>query len=185
MPTFIALLRGINVGGHQKVGMSDLRRMLADLGLGNPRSLLNSGNLLFEAGARSSAALETALEVETARRLGLQTTFFVRTAAEWAQVVARNPFLDAARRDPAHLVVLCLKTASNAAKEAALRAAIVGRETVRTDGRHAYIVYPDGIGRSRLTIDLIEKKLQTRTTARNWNTALRLELLARSPTAGL
>jgi uncharacterized protein (DUF1697 family) len=110
--------------------------------------------------------------------LGLRTDFFVRTAAEWAKVVAGNPFPEEAERDPGHLVVMFLKATPEANDVAALQAAIPGRETVRAEGKHAYIIYPDGIGRSKLTIDLIERKLGTRGTGRNWNTVLKLAALA-------
>ncbi len=73
---------------------------------------------------------------------------------------------------------MALKGAPDAGAVAALQAAITGREVVRADGRHAYLVYPDGVGRSRLTLALIEKKLGTSGTARNWNTALKLAALA-------
>jgi uncharacterized protein (DUF1697 family) len=70
---------------------------------------------------------------------------------------------------------MCLKDAPAAAAVRALQAAITGRETVRTWGAHAYLVYPDGVGRSRLTIALIERTLGSRGTGRNWNTVLKLE----------
>jgi len=73
---------------------------------------------------------------------------------------------------------MCLRDAPDRAAVAGLQKAIAGREVVRTSGRHAYIVYPDGIGRSRLTVALIEKKLGTRGTGRNWNTVLKLAALA-------
>ena len=69
---------------------------------------------------------------------------------------------------------MCLKDAPSAAAVKALTAAIKGRETFRAAGRNAYVVYPDGIGRSKLTNALIEKTLETRGTARNWNTVLKL-----------
>ena len=170
----IALLRGINVGGHKKVSMADLRDLLAALGFGDARSLLQSGNLVFQSGRRSPAQVERLLEKEAAKRIGFETDFFVRSAEEWKTIVARNPFPDEARRDPGHLLVMPLKEAPSSKSVEALRAAIVGREVLETDGRQAYIVYPDGVGRSRLTHTLIEKRLGTRGTARNWNTVLKL-----------
>jgi len=180
MPVHIALLRAINVGGHRPVAMADLRDLLARLGLGDGRSLLQSGNLVFRSDAGKSGPLETLLETEAARRLDLHTDFFVRSADEWAAIVSRNPFPAEAERDPGHLVVMFLKAAPAAEDVAALGAAIKGREVVRTDGRQAYIVYPDGMGRSKLTTALVERKLRTRGTARNWNTVSKLGALAES-----
>jgi len=178
----VALLRGINVGGNRKVAMSDLRGLLAKLGLADPRSLLQSGNLVF----RSSALpgdLELLLEAEAEKRLGLRTDFFIRTADEWRGVVARNPFRAAAERDPSHLVVMFLKGAPDPGSVKALQGAITGPETVRSDGRQAYIVYPAGIGDSRLTAGVIDRKLGTRGTGRNWNTVLKLAVLAGTETS--
>ena len=162
MTTYIALLRGINVGGHQKVTMADLRDMATRLGLATVQTLLQSGNLVFRADARPAAHLEHLLEAEAIKRLALQSDFMVRTAEEWKKIVARNPFREQAVRDPSHLVVMFFKDAP---------------KIVHADGRQAYITYPDGIGDSRLTNVLIERKLGVRGTARNWNTVLKLETL--------
>src|SRR3989442_922267 len=91
MRTYLALLRGINVGGHKQVGMADLRDLLAQLGLVDVRSLLQSGNLVFRSESRSPAQLERLLESEAKKRLELQTHFMVRTAEEWRTGVLRNP----------------------------------------------------------------------------------------------
>jgi len=175
---YFALIRGINVGGHKKLAMSDLRALLTKLGFEDAQSLLQSGNLVFRSRKRTPSQLERLLETETEKRLGVQAGFFVRTPEELKKVVARNPFLEEAERDPGHLVVMFLRDAPDKKKVEELRAAIVGSEVVRADGNHAYIVYPDGQGRSRLTIALIEKKLGTRGTGRNWNTVLKLAALA-------
>ena len=174
----IALLRAINVGGHQAVGMAGLRDLLAGLGFTDVRSLLASGNLVFRGGTAQGPALERLLEAEAAKRLKLETDFFVRSATEWEAVVAHNPFPAEAARDPGHLLLMCLKNAPTATNVRALRAAITGRETMQAKGAHAYLYYPDGVGRSRLTAALIEKHLGTRGTARNWNTVLKLAALA-------
>ncbi len=178
MTVHIALLRAINLAGRNPVAMADLRNLLSQLGFHDPRSLLQSGNLVFRSDTRNAAALERILEAEAAKRLGLETDFFVRSAAEWGAIVTGNPFPEEARRDPQHLLVICLKDAPAAGAVRALREAIPGREVVRTDGRAAYIVYPDGVGRSRLTSALLEKKLGTRGTGRNWNTVLKLAAAA-------
>jgi uncharacterized protein (DUF1697 family) len=170
----IALLRAVNVGGRGAVAMADLRDFIAALGFTEARSLLQSGNLVFDAGRQAGPALERLLEREAAKRLELRTDFFVRSAKELAAIVGKNPFRKEARDDPGHLVVMFLKEAAGPEAVDALRAAIKGREVIRAAGRHLYIVYPDGIGRSRLTNAVIEGKLGTRGTGRNWNTVLKL-----------
>jgi uncharacterized protein (DUF1697 family) len=178
MTTCVALLRGINVGGHKPIGMADLRKFLEQLGFADAQSLLQSGNLIFRSKARTTVRLEKLLETEGRKRLGLETDFFVRTAEVWKAIIARNPFREEAERDPGHLVVVFLKDAPAAAAVDALQAAITGPEVVHADGRQAYITFPDGMGRSRLTHTLIEKKLGTRGTGRNWNTVLKIGVLA-------
>jgi uncharacterized protein (DUF1697 family) len=177
MPIQIALLRGINVGGRNLVAMSDLRLLLGELGFERAKSILQSGNLIFESQKPAGASLERLLETATAKRFGVSADYFVRTAAEWQTIVARNPFPAEAARDPGHLVVMLLKSAPQSSDLTALGAAIKGREIIRADGKQLYIVYPDGIGRSKLTGTLIERKLGTRGTARNWNTVLKLATL--------
>jgi len=179
MTSYLALLRAVNVGGKTTIGMADLRAMLGELGLAEPRSLLQSGNLLFRGDGTTPDELENLLAAETERRFGLKTDFFVRTADEWDAVVAGNPFPAEAGSDPGHLIVMALKEAPEAAAVAALQASIVGRETVRAVGRQAYLVYPDGVGESKLTIKRIEKALGTRGTGRNWNTTLKLQARVR------
>lgn len=171
------MLRAINLGSHNPVAMAALRDVVSDLGFSDVRTLLQSGNLVFRAEKRSPKDLERLLKSEAKAKLGLDTDFFVRSAKDWKVLVERNPFPEEASRDPAHLVVMFLKDIPRAESLAALRATIRGREVVGIEGKQAYIVYPDGIGRSRLTNALIEARLCTRGTGRNWNTVLRVAAL--------
>jgi uncharacterized protein (DUF1697 family) len=173
----VALLRAVNVGGRTSLAMAELRKLAEGLGFTNVRTLLQSGNLVFEAGVKKSPELETALEAAL-KKHGMETDFMVRRADELDAVIAANPFPKEAKADPGHLVVMFLKDASGAKAIAALQAAVKGREVVRHKGRELYIVYPDGIGRSKLTNKVIESQLDTRGTGRNWNTVIKLAALA-------
>jgi uncharacterized protein (DUF1697 family) len=179
----IALLRAINLAGVNKVGMADLRDLLASLGFLDAQTLLNSGNIVFSGGNKTTAALEQTLERAAARELGVQTDFFVRTAREWRAIIDANPFPREATDDPGHLLAVVMKDEIAAANVTALQKAIVGREVIRAKGRCAYVVYPDGVGRSKLTSAMIEKRLGTRGTARNWNTVLKLGSLCQTSSA--
>ena len=170
----IALLRAVNVGGHNRVTMSQLRELLTDLGFVGARSLLQSGNLIFQSDVQRDTDIEHLLETQTRKRLNLRSDFVVRTAKELKSVVAHNPFRLEAERDPGHLVVMFLKSAVKEKDIEGLQLASTGPEIIRGKSRELYIVYPNGIGRSRLTNALIESKLGTRGTARNWNTVLKL-----------
>jgi uncharacterized protein (DUF1697 family) len=178
MTTYIGLLRGVNVGGHGKVGMAELRDLLSRLGFGESKSLLQSGNLIFQSEESSASKLEKMLETETARHLGIGPAYFIRTSKQWENVIAKNPFPGEARRDPARLHVLCLKSAPDPGDVKMLQAAITGPELIRAHGREAFIVYPNGAGTSKVTNVLIERTLKTRATARNWNTVLKIGALA-------
>lgn len=170
----IALLRGINVGGKNKIAMAQLRELVESLGMSDVQSLLQSGNLVFRSERHRGAELEGLLERETQNSLGVAVDYVVRSADEWATIVARNPFPDEAVSDPSHLVVMCFKTAMIPEKVVELQAAIRGPEQVRGDDRQLYITYPAGIGDSKLTNAVIERIVGGRGTARNWNTALKL-----------
>jgi len=178
MAIHIGLLRAVNLPGHNKVGMSQLHDLLTGLGMEDVQTVLQSGNLVFRSDVSTTTRLERVLEDAAATHLGFETDFFVRTARDWKAVVAGNPFTKEAERDPSHLLIVFLKQAPERAAVAALQQAIRGRETVRIRGREAYITYPDGVGRSKLTSLVIERHLGTRGTARNWNTVMKLAVLA-------
>lgn len=180
MTTYIAFLRGINVGGNRKIPMADLRAFATKLGLENVQTLLQSGNLVFTSPSRSSAALEKTLEAAAAKHFKIGIDFMVRSAKELNEIIARNPMPDQAKNDPSHLLIMFLKAPAKAAGVEAIRATITGPEIVHADGAHLYIDYRDGIGTSKLTGAIIERKLATKATGRNWNTLTKLAALAAS-----
>jgi uncharacterized protein (DUF1697 family) len=151
-----------------------LRALLTKLGFANAQTILQSGNLVFQSESRTGDELERVLELEARKRLKLEADFIVRTAGEWKKIVEANPFQKEAQRDPGHLLVMFFKSAVDAKSVETLQSAITGSERMSAKGREAYIVYPDGVGRSRFTHSLIEKKLGVRGTGRNWNTVLKL-----------
>ena len=179
LTTYIALIRGINVGGHKLVAMAVLRDLLAAAGFADVRTLLQSGNVVFRSGLRSAAEVERRLSAVCAERLGLDADMFVRSADEWDAIVAANPLRAEAERNPRRFLVMCLKEAPAAAQVEALQAAATGDEIVRANGRELFIAYPQGLGTTKLSGAVIERKLATRGTGRNWNTVLKLQALAR------
>jgi uncharacterized protein (DUF1697 family) len=164
--------------------MTDLRNFVTQLGMGDARSLLQSGNLVFDSAVRTGAELERFLETEAMDRLSLDVDFVVRTPDEWKSIIRQNPFRKEAERDPKHLVVMFLKAEPDVADLVALQTDIRGGEIVKAKGKQAYIFYPDGIGRSKLTPAVLEKRLG-RGTGRNWSTVLRLGVMARTGSARL
>lgn len=176
--TFIGLLRAVNLGGRNIVPMAALRDLVAALGFADVRTLLQSGNVVFRAPRGSTAAIERRLEQATASKLGVTTDYIVRTAAEWRAAIEANPFAREAEQRPNHLLLTALRDRPAPSAVAALQDACTGPELVRVVDRHCYILYNEGIGRSRVTNAFIEKKLGTRATGRNWNTVLKLAALA-------
>ena len=172
MTTYIALLKGINVGGNRRLPMADLKAALTDAGFGNVRTILASGNVVLDATETDPAALESRLASETRARLGVTTDYMVRDGDQWRAMIAANPFSDAAETDPAHLLVVVMKTQTEESKAKAYLDTYDGPERVAIIGREIFIHYPDGQGTSRLSIPRLGNG-----TARNWNTATRLAAL--------
>ncbi len=179
MISHVALLRGINVGGHALVAMADLRALLESMKFSEVKTLLQSGNVVFK--GRPSVNLEAQLEKAILQMAGRPIDCMVCTGTEWETVIEANPFGKEAKDDPSHMLVMRLKDAPDAKALVALKAAIVGPEYFQAKGKNLYLVYPEGIGRSKLTNLLIEKKLGTRGTARNWNTVLKIAAILESP----
>jgi uncharacterized protein (DUF1697 family) len=179
MTTYIGLLRGINLAGAKMVAMADLRDLVAKLGFNDVKTLLQSGNVVFRGPAKASAKIEAQLEAAIEKRFGFKVECHVRTADEWSAVVDGNPFRGEAKKDPGHLLVSCFKTPLDKANVKALQDAIAamnGPELLKADGRHLYMVFPDGVGNSRAN-RVIDRKLRALGTARNWNTVSKLAAL--------
>lgn len=178
MTRYVALLRAVNLAGTNRVAMAELREWIGELGFSDPRTLLNSGNAVFDGRDQPSGRVEAKLEAASKKCFGFEIAFVVRTADEMAKAIDRNPFPKEAAADPGRLLVVFTKGPIAAANVKALQAAIVGREVVRGEGSHLYAVYPDGQGRSKLTAAVIERKLGVVGTGRNWNTVLKLKEMA-------
>ena len=174
---YVALLRGINVGGNKKVPMADLRAMTAKLGFDDPQTLLQSGNLVFGAKSQPTATLEQLLEAATKKSVGVECSYLVRTAAEWAALVAANPYVKQAKENPAYTVVTFCREVPDAAALKALRTEARGGEDFRVIGRELFMWYPNGQGQSKLAEALSRNRLGTVCSARNWNTVLKISAL--------
>ena len=177
MAVLVALIRGINVGGHKRMKMDALKGLCGRLGFEQPRTLLQSGNLVFRAD-RSAADAAKALEAGIAETFGFQATVIVREAAALDAVIETNPFPDEAAADAARVVAVFLAGEPAAGAGDRLTATIAGPEQAVVAGDVAYIHYPDGQGRSKLTNVAIEKALGVAGTARNWSTVTKLAALA-------
>ena len=175
MGTYVALLRGINVGGNKRVAMADLRRLCADLGYADVVTYIQSGNIVLRSPARSAAAVERALTAAIKKDLGMTVAVIVRTKSELEKVVSGNPFRKA---EPNRLHVAFLDAKPAAAAVRALEGFDARGDEVKVRGREAYLHTPKGYGNSKLSGMFIEKQLGVAATARNWNTVTKLLDLA-------
>jgi uncharacterized protein (DUF1697 family) len=170
VPTYVALLRSVNVGGR-KLPMERLRALFADLGHTNVRTYIQSGNVVFGASARRPATVRSAIEAAIPRELGLDVAVLVRTPAELADVVAANPFGPDA-------YVTFLDALPDAASVAALDPRAYAPDGFHVAGREVYVHCANGYGRTKIDNTFFERKLKTVATTRNWNTVTTLHAWA-------
>jgi uncharacterized protein (DUF1697 family) len=170
MTTYVALLRGINVGGNNKVPMADLRAMCLGLGYDNVETYIQSGNVVFDTAA-SEASVVAIMEAGLLSTFGLTLSVVVRSAAELAETVARNPF--PSETDGTKLHFTCFAEPLAAAIIAKLDPGIAPPDAFALDGRNMYLHLIGGMGTSKLAVH-IGQKLGKLGTTRNWNTILKL-----------
>lgn len=173
MPTtYVALLRGINLGARNKVAMVDLKALFAALGAEDVVTYVQSGNVVFAAAGDLAEAAERRIRSD----LGLDVKVLTRTAKELARVEARNPF---AGRDAKSLHVTFLADKPDRARARGLDPKRFEPDEFRVVGREVYLHCPNGYGRSKLTNAYFEKELGVAATTRNWRTVTSLAGLAR------
>jgi len=171
---YVALLRGINVGRHRRISMSDLRRVFEDVGLEDVSTYLQSGNVLF-AGKGSAAPLASRLERAIHAELVPGVSVLLRSRAELAKIATSNPF---AGHDTSKLHVTFLGKRPTAARARTLDPELAAPDEFRLHSRELYLHYPKGYGRSKLTNAYFEKQLGVVATTRNWKTVTTLAELA-------
>ena len=181
MSPIICLLRGVNVGGHNKIKMDALRALCVSLKLRNPQTYVQSGNLVFQSHETNLPQLSQKLEAAIERKFGFRPPVILRTAADLRRVIAQNPFAKRPGIEPAKLLVTFL--ADKPSREAAnsLLQLKINPEELHLIGRELYIYFPNGAGKSKLNWPNLDKTLQTTGTARNWNTVTKLLEMANSP----
>jgi uncharacterized protein (DUF1697 family) len=176
MTTHIALLRGINLGSHNRIAMADLRGMLAELGYSDARTLAQSGNVVLGA-ELPPERLARELQHEIAGRLGVQAPVIVRTRKELAAVVALDPLREVVDRDKLYQVSF-LSAEPDRVTMQGIAAVDLAPERFVHAGREIYAWHPEGIQRSPLARMLTDQRLGVTATARNWSTVAKLLELA-------
>ena len=175
MTTWVALLRGINLGSRKRISMADLRALFETLGLDAIRTYVVSGNVVFESQRRARAVLAGDIERAIESTLGHDVTVVLRTGPELARIVAANPFPNA---DIATLYVTFLGDTPPRDRVGALEEVSIGGDEFAVRGTEVYLHVPNGYGRSKLNNETLERRLGVAGTTRNWRTTTTLAEMA-------
>lgn len=182
MTECIALIRGINVGKAKRIAMADLRGLVAGLGHGNVRTLLNSGNVVFQATRPNTNKIGVSIQAGIQSEFGISAQVVVVTAAELSNIVQHNPLLDVAT-DPARFLVAFVSQPGVLAKVAPLVKEPFAPDQLAIGAQAAYLWCANGILESKLLKAFVRATGDTATT-RNWTTVLKLYAIASAQDAG-
>ncbi len=178
MPTYAALLRGINVGGKNMLPMKDLVALCEQAGCARVRTYINSGNVIFESRAAAVGKVAAAITQAIEKRFSFRSPVIVRSAAELDDIVSNNPFLKAGI-DEKWLSVMFLQSLPEPARVAALDPDRSPPDKFEVRGREIFAHCPNGVGQSKLTNAWFDSKLATVSTGRNWRTVCTLRDMAK------
>ena len=168
---WVALPRGINVGGKNKLPMKELAHLFASYGCQNVRTYIQSGNVIYEAPAGVDAKIGAAVSRGIAERWGYDVPVVTRRAEELARIVGDSPFASA---DPAHVAIAFLKRKPSASGIAKLNPDRSPPDRFAVIGREIHLHLPNGAARSKLTNRYFDTTLGTVSTVRNWRTVNKL-----------
>ena len=177
MTRYIALLRGINVGGKQ-VRMELLRASFEALGFKNVQTYIQSGNVVFNAASESASPLIKKIERKLLDEFGFPVSLVLRSADELRAVAESNPFVHDKTVDQGRLHVTFLPEFVPAAAAEVLESLAGKGERFHVSGREIFLYCPNGYGTSKLANPLIERKLRVTATTRNWKTVQTLVAMA-------
>jgi len=177
MPIMIALLRGVNVGGHHKVKMDELRALCQTLKLRDAQTYVQSGNVVFRTDEVDALRLAKRLEDAIERKFGFHADIVLRTPAELKKLIAGSPFANRKGLEPGKLVVTFFACDLEEDRCQQIRSLKAEVEEIQLAPRELFIYFPDGMGRSKL-VPLLDRTLKKTGTARNWNTVTKLLAMA-------
>jgi uncharacterized protein (DUF1697 family) len=180
MPVIVALLRGINLGRHNRMNMDALRLLCESLEFEGARTYVQSGNVVFKTKEKDLARLSQRIADEIERTFNIRCAVILRTSSQLRAAAANNPFAGRRDVDPSRLLVIFLARDPTLEAGKQLRNFKADPEEVRVADREVYLYFPNGVGRSKLSFTVIEKISKTPATARNWNTVTKLPELAES-----
>lgn len=178
MPVLISMLRGVNVGPHNRIKMDELRALYESLKFEDPRTYVQSGNVIFRTKEKSSPQLAKKIQDAIGNRFGCRPEVILRTTEDMRRAIAASPFAKRKDMEPSKLLVTFL--AAEPAKEAlaAIESLKSHPEEIHLKGREMYIYFPNGIGTSKLPWSQVERHLKVTGTARNWNSVMKMMEIA-------
>jgi uncharacterized protein (DUF1697 family) len=174
MTVVISMLRGVNVGGHNKIKMEALKAVYKALKLRDAQTYVQSGNVIFATNERDLARVAKRIEDGIEKKFGFRPDVILRTATEMRDVVARNPFAKRRGIEPGKLLVSFLASDPGEEAREKVRQMKCDPEELRIEERELYIYFSNGSGRSKLSLAKLEKVLKTPITGRNWNSVTKV-----------
>jgi uncharacterized protein (DUF1697 family) len=168
MPVLISMLRGVNLGSHNRIKMEALRAMYESLKLEEPRTYVQSGNVIFRTNEKDTAKLATKIQDAIEKTFKCRPEVILRTTDQLRRAVAATPFPKRRNLEPGKILVTFLRGAPPEA-HATLEGLKSHPEELHLIGRELYIYFPNGVGKSKLPWSSVEKLLKVTGTARNWN----------------
>jgi uncharacterized protein (DUF1697 family) len=177
VPRYVALLRSVNVAGHGRIAMSELRASFEFLGFRDVLTYIQTGNVFFTAPSRSEKSLAAAIERQLDADFGDSPAVLLRTMADLLKVGRASPYAKAGA-DPARHHVTFLDRAPSKDAVASLQLPPSGNDEVHIDGREVFVSTPDGYAGTKYTGTFLERRLGVISTTRNWNTVVNLCELA-------
>jgi uncharacterized protein (DUF1697 family) len=174
MAVVVSMLRGVNLGPHNRVKMDELRALYESLKLREPQTYVQSGNVIFETDERDLIKLTKRIEGAIEKKFGFQSDVVLRSTAELRDVIARNPFAKRRGIEPSKLLVTFLAGDPGEEARVTVRAIKCAPDEVFIDGQEVYIYFPNGAGRPTLSWATIPKMLKVSGTARNWNSVTKM-----------
>lgn len=169
MPVLISMLRGVNVGPHNRIKMDALRAVYESLKFETPRTYVQSGNVIFRTKEKNSSQLAQKIRAAIEKKFKCSPEVILRTAEEVRKAMAATPFADRPKLEPGKILVSFLAAEPPLEARAGFDRFKDYPEEVHLKGRELYIYFPNGAGRSKLPWSSLEKLLKVTGTARNWN----------------
>ena len=174
MPVLISMLRGINVGGHNKIKMDALRALYISLKFENPQTYVQSGNVVFKSKEQDLVLIAKRIQQSIEKKFPCSLEVILRTADDLRSVIKNNPFAKQPNIDPAKLLITFLASDPGDPAREILRKQKFAPEELHAIGCELYTYFPNGIGQSKLPWPRIHKILNTPGTGRNWNSVTKM-----------